>query len=150
MRGEATIEITARPERIYALVSDLPRMGEFSPECRQVEWLDGVAGPVAGARFVGHNRSGPIRWSRRGTVRTAEPGVEFAFSTEEGGREGTLWRYRLAPSAHGTVVTESFEVHWIPWWMRVVDVLTRRHHQLDRAMGRTLQRLKAVAERAAA
>jgi hypothetical protein len=146
MRGERTIEITASPERIYALLSDLTRMGDFSPECHRVEWLDGARGAAPGARFVGHNRSGPLRWSRRGTVVTADPGAELSFSTEEGGREGTVWRYRLTPAAGATSVTESFEVQWIPWWMRVVDVVTMRHRQLDRAMLHTLERLKSVAE----
>jgi hypothetical protein len=33
--------IDAPAERIYKFVADLPRMGDWSPECRQVEWLDG-------------------------------------------------------------------------------------------------------------
>jgi len=37
MRGEQTIEISATPERVYGVISDLTRMGEFSPECHSVE-----------------------------------------------------------------------------------------------------------------
>jgi hypothetical protein len=32
MHREASIEINASPDAVYALVSDLPRMGEWSPE----------------------------------------------------------------------------------------------------------------------
>jgi hypothetical protein len=124
-------------------------MGEWSPECTRVEWTAGADGPVEGATFVGHNVSGPfglMRWSRRGRILTAERGREFAFVTEEGSRESTLWRYRLAPVADGTEVTESYEVKWIPTWARILDVPTNRHQALRRAMRHTLAQLKSAAE----
>src|SRR6185437_16567848 len=114
-----TVVVDAPAEHIYALVADLSRMGEWSPECRQVEWLDGATGAAEGARFVGHNQGGPrglMKWSRHGRVVTADPGREFAFVTEEGGREGTEWRYRLEPADGGVRVTESYVVSWIPLW----------------------------------
>jgi Polyketide cyclase / dehydrase and lipid transport len=143
------IIVRAPSEEIYDLVAELTRMGEWSPECERVEWEDGATGPAAGARFVGHNRGGPLqlmRWSRRGRVLTAEPGREFAFATEEGGRESTLWRYRFEPVEGGTRVTESYEVKRIPAWARIVDVPTNRHRELQRAMRHTLEQLKAAAE----
>lgn len=146
MRGKCTIEIAASPEQVYAVISDLPRMGDFSPECRSAEWIGGATGPAPQARFVGHNRGGPVKWSRHGRVISAEPGREFSFVTEEGGRDSTLWTYHLAPTRSGTSVTESYEVRWIPWWMRVVDVITRRRRQLARNMATTLSRLKTRIE----
>ena len=109
--------INASPERLYPMVADLCRMGEWSPECQAVEWEDGATGPAEGARFVGHNRGGPrglMRWSRRGRILTADVGREFAFATEEGGHESTVWRYRFEPAAGGTRVTEPYEVKRIP------------------------------------
>ncbi len=146
-----TTDIAAPAERIYELVSDLPRMGEWSPECCRVEWIEGSTGPAVGSRFVGHNRDfgGLMRWSRRGTVRAAEAGADFSFATEEGGREGTVWRYHLEAIEGGTRVTESYEVEWIPAWARIVDVPTNRAGSLRRRMGETLDRLKAAAEAAA-
>ena len=146
MRGKWTVEIAATPEQVYAVVSDLRRMGELSPECRSVEWVDGATGPSPGARFVGHNRGGPMKWSRYGRVISADAGREFSFVTEEGGREGTLWTYHLARSGAGTSVTESYEVRWIPWWMHIVDVVTFRRRQLARNLATTLDRLKALVE----
>jgi hypothetical protein len=143
------VVIAANPDELYALVSDLPRMGEWSPECRAVEWIDGATGPVEGARFVGHNRTGPrgfIKWSRRGTIRVADPGRELAFATEEGGHEGTVWRFRFEPVEGGTRVTESYEVTRIPVWARIVDVPTNRHKELVTGMRHTLERLKAAVE----
>ena len=143
------IVINADPERIYGLISDLPRMGEWSPECERVEWTDGSTTAAVGARFTGHNRGGPfrlMRWSRRGRVLAADPGREFAFVTEEGGRESTVWRYRFEPVAGGTRVTESYQVRWIPTWARIIDVPTNRHRELREAMKHTLRRLQGAAE----
>jgi len=147
--GTATLHIDAPPDRVYAVVSDIRRMGEWSPECQRVEWTDGSDAPVPNATFVGHNRGGPMglmKWSRRGRVLTAERGREFAFVTEEGGREGTVWRYRFEPAGEGTRVTESYTVDWIPTWARIVDVPTNRHRELVEAMRHTLQQLKTAAE----
>ena len=144
-----SVVIEAPAQRIYALVADLPRMGEWSPECRQVEWLEGSSGPAEGATFIGHNKGGPgglMKWSRRGRVLMADPGREFAFVTEEGGRESTEWRYRLEPTGTGTRVTESYAVHWIPTWARIVDVPTNRVRELREGLQRTLDQLKLVAE----
>ena len=82
VRGQQSIEISATPERVYGVVSDLTRMGELSPECRRVEWLDGATGPTPGARFVGHNRGGPVTWAREGRVVSAQQGTEFSFRTD--------------------------------------------------------------------
>lgn len=143
------VVINATPEHIYDLVSDLTRMGEWSPECQRLEWTDGATGPAPGARFVGHNRGGPrgiLRWSRRGRVLTADRGREFAFVTEEGGHEGVQWRYRFEPVDGGTRVTESYDVKWIPAWARILDVPTNRHRELVEGMRHTLGRLKTAAE----
>lgn len=148
-----TTVIDAPAEVVYDLVADLPRMGEWSPECLRVEWLDGAAGPAVGATFVGHNEGGPaklMKWSRHGRVLTAERGRDFCFITDEGGRESTEWRYHLEATDGGTRVTESYEVKWIPLWARIVDVPTNRARELREAMEHTLGRLKARAEAATA
>jgi len=141
--------ISTTPDRVYDLVSDLPRMGEWSPECEGVEWTGATTVAVEGARFVGHNRGGPLRlmrWSRHGRVITADPGREFAFVTEEGGRESTLWRYLFEPADGGTRVTESYQVQWIPAWARILDIPTNRHRELHEGMRHTLGQLKTAAE----
>ena len=145
----SSIVINATPERLYSMVADLCRMGEWSPECQHVEWEDGATGPAEGARFVGHNRGGPrglMRWSRRGRVLSADAGREFAFATEEGGHESTVWSYRFEPVDGGTRVTESYEVKRIPVWARILDVPTNRHRELLEGMRHTLEQLKTAAE----
>jgi uncharacterized protein YndB with AHSA1/START domain len=150
-QDDEQVVINASPERLYQMVADLRRMGEWSPECQHVEWEDGATGPAEGARFVGHNRGGPrglMRWSRRGRVLTANVGREFAFVTEEGGHESTVWRYRFEPVEGGTQVTESYDVKRIPVWARMLDVPTNRHRDLLEGMRHTLQQLKTAAEAA--
>lgn len=143
------LEIQADAGLLYEMVSDLPRIGDWSPECESVDWEGEVEVPVVGTTFVGHNAVGPgrrIRYSRHGEVLAAEPGKEFTFITDEGGRPSTLWRYRFEPTANGTRVIEGYEVRWIPTWARILDVPTNRHKQLLHGMRTTLERLKVAAE----
>ena len=81
-------------------------------------------------------------------VLTADPGREFSFATEEGGQEGVEWRYRIEAVEGGTRVTESYEIHRIPTWARIVDVPTNRAGELRRHMQQTLEQLKRAAEAA--
>lgn len=143
------LEIDGNATVLYDMVSDLPRIGEWSPECERVVWEGEVDVPVVGTTFVGHNAVGPgrrIRYSRHGRVLAAERGKEFAFITDEGGRESTVWRYTFSPAGRRTRVTESYEVRWIPTWARILDVPTNRHRQLVQNMATTLERLRLAAE----
>jgi hypothetical protein len=146
---QVELVIEADAELLYEMVVDLPRIGEWSPECELVEWEGDVTLPVEGTTFNGHNAVGPgrrIRYSRHGRVLVAERGKEFTFVTDEAGRESTLWRYRFEPTANGTRVTEGYEVRWIPAWARIIDVPLNRHKELLENMRTTLERLKVAAE----
>ena len=58
------------------------RIGEFSPETFEAQWLGGARGPQVGARFRGHvqaQRPGPGLLDKC-TVVASEPGREFAFA----------------------------------------------------------------------
>ena len=150
--GKATINIGASPEELYDLVSDVRRMGEWSPECQRCVWLDGATGPAVGARFKGSNAHGKARWSTKTKVVAAEPGSEFAFVTSHLGRDMTKWSYRFEPTSNGTTVTESFEMLAdMPWYFVLGDRLLMgvkdRHADLEKNMADTLQRLKAASER---
>ncbi len=150
LKGKAQVHIKAPPERVYELVSDVTRMGEWSPECYRCLWLGGARGPVAGARFKGYNRRGWVRWSTTCTVTEAEPGRAFAFETHSVPFKGvqSRWRYQMEPSDDGTLLTESFQVLW---YFRIVVRLVfggsrRRQTQMEEGARRTLDRIKAIAE----
>lgn len=155
--GEARLYVSAPPEKVYELVSDITRMGEWSPETIRCRWLDGATEPAVGARFKGTNRRGLMRWSTKPRVVSASPGREFAFVVNllVFHRDTTKWRYRFEPNPDGgTDVTESFEMLAdLPWYIsfgeRFVIGIKDRKTDLEENMRRTLERVKAVAEREA-
>lgn len=144
--------MAAPAARVWDLVADVTRIGEFSPETFEAEWLDGAAGPGPGVRFRGHvrrNGRGPVYWTTC-TVVASEPGREFAFTVAgPGGTTVNTWRYELRPAAGGTDVTESFELADLLatrlYWM--LAGRARRRTNLD-GMRATLDRIRAIAEAA--
>jgi uncharacterized protein YndB with AHSA1/START domain len=146
--GEVTVHIDAPPERVYELIADVTRMGRWSPECYRCAWQDGATSAAVGARFKGSNRQGLLRWSTTAEVVAAEPGRAFAFTTVQGDREVTRWRYTFAPAGGGTDATESYERVWEPGYVKLAEklFLRGRDGQLERGMQATLQKLKNAAE----
>jgi hypothetical protein len=102
-----SIVIDRSPEDLYRMISDVTRMGEWSPVCKACWWDDGE-GPRVGAWFTGHNES-PERdpWETRSLVVAASSGEEFAFAV---GGTWARWGYAFTPVPGGTEVTESWEV----------------------------------------
>lgn len=149
--ASVTVHIEAPPERVYELVADVPRMGEWSPECVGCEWLGGVDSAAVGARFKGSNKRGLMKWSTTAEVVTADPGREFAFTTQAGSKESTRWRYQFDAVDGGTDVTESFEAIWAPAPLRLVEKLFMRNRgsEIEAGMRTTLERIKAAAEQSA-
>lgn len=100
--------ISASPDAVWAMVSDLPRMGEWSPENTGGSWRGGATGPAVGARFKGANARGRRRWSTQVVVTECQPGQCFAFDVRAGGLAVGSWRYDLEPADGGCRVTETF------------------------------------------
>ncbi|GFG74199.1 SRPBCC family protein [Mycobacterium botniense] len=150
-RGEVTLHMDAPPQKIWEVLADVERMGEWSPECYRVRWLGGAGSPAkVGARFKGSNRWRWMRWSMTCEVMTADPGRELSWVTIRGGKPIVRWTYRLQPANGGTDVTESFEALRWPLDVRVAeDYLMRgRNEQRARAMRTTLERIRAAVESA--
>ena len=97
--------IDAAPGQVYATVSDVTRMGEWSPVCKDCWWDDGDSAQV-GAHFTGHNVTADRSWDTRCEVISAEPGVSFGWSVN-GGR--VFWTYTMAVVDGTTMLTESWE-----------------------------------------
>jgi uncharacterized protein YndB with AHSA1/START domain len=151
-RGTARIEIAATPEQVYRLISDITRMGEWSPECYRCMWLNGSGAAVPGARFRGYNKLGLYRWQTTAVITAAEEGRSFAFTTihDKTGREETAWRYDLLPSPGGTLLAESFQFVWCPVINRLTELPVPRGRQVSRGILLTLSKIKAAAEAAGA
>jgi uncharacterized protein YndB with AHSA1/START domain len=147
-----SIRIEAPAAKVYDLVSDLTRMGQWSPECKRVEWLDGASGVAVGARFKGHNQRGARRWSTTGKVVAAEPG-EFAFDvTSVFGLPVARWRYRVTPEGDAACdLTESWEDRrggFMKFLGTVASGVSNRKEHNTTGMEETLRRIKTTAESA--
>jgi hypothetical protein len=155
-RDEVSTVVAAPPAEVYALVADVTRTPEFSPDIVSCRWLDGATGPAVGARFEAVNTTpAGKRWKNRPVVRAADHGREFAFARTEPFAGTVVWHYRFDPVAGGTRVTEGYEVERpvrrLGWFVieRVFRAGNRRQ-ELRAGMETTLERLKAAAESRAA
>lgn len=97
--------VSRPPEELYALVSDVTRMGEWSPVCTGCWWDDDTRG--VGAWFTGRNETPDRTWETRSQVVADEPGREFAFVV---GGNRTRWGYTFEPVGDGTRMTEWWEI----------------------------------------
>jgi uncharacterized protein YndB with AHSA1/START domain len=101
-------EIAASPEVVWAMVSDLTRMGEWSPENKGGEWAKGATGPAVGAIFKGRNSNGKKSWSTTVKVTEFDPSKRISFALMVGPSAWCDWVWEVAPSATGTLVTHSW------------------------------------------
>lgn len=149
MHASASLHIDAEPQHVWELVSDITKMGSYSPEVFEAEWLGGATGPAVGARYRGHvkrNERGPTYWTEC-EVTECVPGEVFEFAVVFGDRKVNTWRYEFAPGANGgTDATESFRMDGLftKIWRPLGGFLRERRNQRD--MLRTLERVKQVAE----
>jgi uncharacterized protein YndB with AHSA1/START domain len=146
---EITVHVDAPPERVWALVTDITRMGEWSPECHRCEWTGVAHAPVVGATFRGHNKRGLVRWSTDCTVKEVDEPRHIAWDVD---KSGIRWGYRFEPDGGGTKVTE-YRDEWgtKPLYVRLAYRLGVMGRDPDgtirNGMRTTLERVKAAAER---
>jgi len=113
-RAEVELSLDVPVERLWSLITDVSRIGEWSPEATYGEWLDDE-GPAEGARFDARNEfpNGLRTQVRCVVVESQEPHV-FAYEVyADAGSETPLatWRYELrpcGPDGSGTEVRQSF------------------------------------------
>jgi hypothetical protein len=149
MQSSVTVHIDAEPRAVWDLISDITRMGDYSPEVFEAEWLDGADGPATGARYRGHvrrNEIGPTYWT---TCKVTEcvPGEVFEFAVIMRDKPVNTWRYEFVAAGTGTDVTESFRMPdnvWTRLWRPLGGVLRENRNTKD--MRRTLERVRDVAE----
>jgi uncharacterized protein YndB with AHSA1/START domain len=141
--------IHAPATRVWSMVSDITRMGEWSPEATGGTWSKGASGPAVGAKFTGNNRNGRRKWSTTCTVTAAEPGQKFAFAVDVGPIAISSWSFDLEPDGEGCSITET----WTDRRGRFARMLGKpasgvsdRDTHNRATMEQTLQRLAAAAE----
>ena len=142
-------EISAPPEVVWSLISDVTRMGEWSPETTGCEWRKGADGPVEGARFRGRNEAGSRRWSTECVVTRAEAGRSFAFEVVVGPIDVAEWAYRIEPTAGGCRVEETWTDRrgWVAKKLgSLASGVSDRATHNRRTMEQTLERLASAAQ----
>lgn len=140
--------IDAPPATVFALITDITRMGEWSPETVSAVWVDGATEAVEGARFKGRNRLGRLRWATKPIITHVDPDRAFEFTVP--GKSGATWRYDLRAMGGGaTAVTESVRQQQPqPALIRFLQRragITDRSANLRDGMTTTLQRLSTAA-----
>ena len=142
-------EIDAPADVVWAMVADITRMHEWSPENSSAVWRRGATSATPGASFTGTNTQGRKSWKTLGTIVEADPGRVLSFRVTAVGLKVALWRYVFAPTASGCTVTEE----WIDERGALLKALGKpvsgvadrvAHNRVS--MGQTLVNLKAAAE----
>lgn len=151
-RATVTVErtIAAPPERVWSMISDVTRMGEWSPETTACEWRKGATAPAPGARFRGRNRYGKKTWSTDCVVIEADPGRSFSFAVKAGPVNVARWEYRIEPTEDGGARVEE---RWTdlrhPLLLapgKLISGVQDRASHNRAGMEETLERLAAAAE----
>jgi Hemerythrin HHE cation binding domain/Polyketide cyclase / dehydrase and lipid transport len=146
--GRVDTLVDAPIEAVWAVVADVTRVGDWSHECRRVEWLDGAREARPGVRFRGTNTAGPWKWSRINEVITADAPRAFAWRTVPTTffPDSTEWRIDLEPVDGSTRITQSYRVLRAPAVLaRCYAVLVPSHRDRRDALTDDLQRLGEVA-----
>lgn len=144
---QAEIDINAPVAKVWALVSDLSLMPQWSPQCRMMRAL----GPVhQGTKTINFNKRNRLFWPTTSVVTEFIPEKKLAFRVHV---NRTIWCYELAPTESGTRLTETrhaengvtaFSNMSVNALMGGVPSFER---ELLDGMNATLARIKAAAER---
>lgn len=150
---DQTVSIAAPPDVLHKMISDVTRMGEWSPVNTGGVWDDDTH-----VWFLGRNEMPGRVWETRCRVEVNKPGAEFAFVVcgREAEAEYIRWSYVFAPTEDGTEVTESWQL--LPDYLTLITghypdddpvaILKERREWAADGITATLANLKLVAESA--
>ncbi len=103
---EVSRSIAASPQAVFEALTDITRMGEWSPETVRAEWVNGATEAAVGASFVGHNRNDDKEWSITATIVELVPNERFFFDCSVRDFVFSKWGYSIEPADGGSLVTE--------------------------------------------
>lgn len=161
--AEVSLDVACTPEAAWDLVSDITRIGEFSPECVESWWLPGDRPGAVGSRFEGRNREEQdddvVEWIRLCIVEAWVPGRTFAWLVGDryDGTPATRWSFEVEPRGSGVRLTQRFQ--HLPDGLSglrgaaeddpsaAADLVAERLTELRAGMLTTLGRMRVVLER---
>ncbi|MHC3002352.1 SRPBCC family protein [Gordonia sp. GN26] len=147
--GRSEAFAAAPPEAVFEIISDVPRVGEWSHECRGAHWVGPEKAAAPGVRFRGTSKSGIYLWSRSCVFTVVEPPHVLAWKTRGlmATFDCTEWRITLEPDGCGTRIVQSYELLRIaPGLDRVYWWLVKGHRDRRAALAEDLERLAELAK----
>jgi len=142
-------QVSAPAKVLWEMISDVTRMGQWSPETTSCKWLGKAGGPAIGARFRGSNVNGKFKWGTTCTVTDCEAGSTFAFESKSLGLRISRWEYRFEAAGNGCRVTESWKDQrgmLVKIFSPKVSGVKDRFVHNERTMRQTLDNLAHAAE----
>jgi hypothetical protein len=163
--ASGSIDVACEASAAWDLVTNVCRIGEFSPECIDARWIGGASGPSVDARFEGTNRvvdeanDAEYIWIRPCTVTVALRPERFRYTVGDryDGTAATEWDIYIEPIMTGCRITERFR--HLPKGLsgirhqadaepeRAEAVVSERRRGLSEGIAVTLHRMKLVLER---
>jgi len=144
---QAQVDINAPASKVWALISDIRRMPEWSPQCR---WMRPFGPLRAGTRTLNLNRRNRLFWPTTCTVVEVIPEKKLAFRVDT---NRTIWSYELESNGQGTRVIESRHAeNGVSAFSNLsVNALlggtTNFERELVEGMNASLDKIKAAAEK---
>lgn len=155
-QGSVAVVVPVGIDQVWEVVRDPTRVGQWSHECVDGQWVSGATEARPGARFRGRNRQRLFRWGRLCEVVRIQP-HELVWRTVPTCLypDSTEWALRLAPAdgeqgPGGTRIEQTFQVVKGTWLEPLYALAVPAHRQRLTALKRDLERLGAVAAREAA
>lgn len=150
VHGSATVHIDATPADVFALLTDLDRLPQLSPENDRCEFLGEHSTIEVGATFRGHNRAGDYEWHADCLVTEFEADRRFAYEVPPKFEHATVWAYTIEPDdasgGQGCTVTESFHAPMLVMPDVYPGKIEGRRDNLQRACESTMANLKSALE----
>lgn len=140
------MHVDASPAEVFALLTDLQRLPQLSPENDRCELLEGWSQLDVGARFRGHNKAGDYEWHADCEVTVFDPDREFTYVVPPSFEHATIWSYAItpAPDGQGCSVTESFVAPLLALPDIYPGKIEGRRDNLERACETTMANLQAA------
>lgn len=111
MEPDVTVsrQIAASPAAVFAAITDITRMGEWSPENEGGVWHEGHTQAAVGATFTSTNRNGDKEWQIDSVVTELVPDERFFFDCQVRDFVFSKWGYTIEPTDDGCLVTEYWQ-----------------------------------------
>lgn len=144
-----SIHVVASPERVWALVGDVRRLPDWSPQVDSTRLRSGFDSVRLGTQFTNRNSDGELVWTTHAEVVRFEPGREIAFRVEE---NWVIWSFTLTPVGDGVELVQrrdapdgisDLSLELTNGFMGGVEAFTA---SMRAGMRLTLERIKAEAE----